>query len=175
MDPFLGEIRMVGFNFAPVGWALCNGSILNIQQNTALFSLLGTTYGGNGTTTFALPDLRGRVPVSQGHGPLTSAYTLGQQGGAENVTLTGAQMPAHTHGLAANSAAGSATSPINGFIASASDSNGGAVTGYATSSNGALNAAAVTVSGGNQAHNNLQPYLSVNFIIATVGIFPSRP
>jgi microcystin-dependent protein len=175
MDPFLGEIKMVGFNFAPQGWALCDGSVLSIQQNTALFSLLGTTYGGNGTTNFALPDLRGRVPVHQGDGPSTSPYMLGQQGGAETVVLTTAQMPTHSHALAANSATGSATSPIGGFIASEIDSNIGAVSAFSPSSNGSMNAGAVAASGGSQAHNNLQPYLCVNFIIALQGIFPPRP
>src|SRR4051812_113885 len=115
--PFLGEIRMVGFNFAPRGWALCNGQILSIAQNTALFSILGTTYGGNGQTTFALPDLRGRVPVSAGQGPGLSSYDLGQVTGSENVTLTVQQLPAHSHNIAADATAGNVGSPSGAHLA----------------------------------------------------------
>ncbi len=175
-DPFVGEIRMVGFNFAPVGWALCDGQLLSIAQNTALFSLLGTTYGGNGTTNFALPDLRGRIPLHQGQGPGLSPYVLGQSSGSENVTLTNAQMPAHSHTLAAASVVGGSASPQNNFIAEVLDPNTGAgVNAFNTTSNGGtMNPGAISTSGGNQPHNNIQPYLCVNFIIALQGIFPSR-
>ena len=123
-EPFLGQIMLVGFNFAPVGWALCNGQILSITQNTALFSLLGTTYGGNGTTTFALPDLRGRAAVGFGQGPGLSNYDLGQSTGTETVTLTVGQMPAHNHMVAANAANGNVSSPSGADLAQSSDNQG---------------------------------------------------
>src|SRR5262245_2996958 len=117
-QPYIGEIRMVGFNFAPLGWALCNGQLLAISQNTALFSLLGTTYGGNGQTTFALPDLRGRIPIHQGQGPGLSNRVLGEVGGQESVALTSQQMPAHTHALLASPSPGTTISPVGSTWAS---------------------------------------------------------
>src|SRR5262245_44407760 len=117
MDPFIGQLMLVPYNFAPRGWALCNGQILPIAQNTALFSLLGTTYGGNGQTTFALPDLRGRVPISSGQGPGLSNYDLGEVGGVETVTLTTTQMPAHGHPVSANSGDPNDSSPANSYPA----------------------------------------------------------
>jgi microcystin-dependent protein len=175
-EPFIGEIRMVGFTYAPQGWALCDGQLLSIAQNSALFALLGTTYGGNGQTTFALPDLRGRVPLHPGQGPGLSPYVLGQSSGAETVTLTATQIPAHNHTVAANSGSGSAENPVGNFPAAITDPNTGApFNAFAASANGTMNPTAVGIAGGSQPHTNLQPYLCVNFIIALEGIFPSHP
>jgi microcystin-dependent protein len=173
-EPFIGEIRMVGFNYAPRGWALCNGQMLSIAQNTALFSLLGTTFGGDGISTFGLPDLRGRVPVHQGDGPATSPYVMGQVGGTETVTLLTSQIPAHTHGLAGFNGAPTTNNPSGAFIATAQTADGDGVNSFAPSTNAALSPASIGISGGSQPHNNLQPYLCVNFIIALEGIYPSR-
>ena len=175
-EPFIGEIVLFAGNFAPRGWMLCQGQILSIAQNTALFSILGTTYGGNGQTTFALPDLRGRVPLGQGQGPGLSPYVLGEASGTENVTLISTEMPAHTHLLAANTAGGSATDPTNNFIAAVSDPNSGSLfSAFAPApANTVMAPNAVGVSGGSQPHNNLQPFLCLNYIIAVQGIFPSR-
>ena len=172
MEPFLGFISMFGFGFAPRGWATCDGQLLSIAQNTALFSLLGTTYGGNGQTTFALPDLQGRVAVHTGQGPGLSPRDLGEVGGVENVTLTTQQIPAHTHGFRVNSAAATDTAVSNNFPAVAGGSVGNA---YGTSQNGSMPADTLQPVGGGQPHNNLQPYLTMNYIIALEGIFPSRP
>ena len=175
-DPFLGEIRLVGFTFAPQGWALCDGQLLSIAQKTALFSLLGTTYGGNGQTTFALPDLRGRVPIHPGQGPGLSNYVLGEQSGSENVTLNTSQLPGHNHPLASSNQQGSSSDPSGYFPAVLNDPAGTiAVNGYLASSNSTLNPAAIGVTGGNQPHSNIQPFLCVNFIICLQGIYPSRP
>ena len=178
-EPFIGQISMFAGNFAPRGWALCNGQLLPIQQNAALFSILGTTFGGNGSTTFALPDLRGRVPVHQGQGPGLSPYTLGQSGGIENVSLLVTQMPGHNHLVGVSNAAGTVTDPTNALPAQI---NTGTVRQPATTAfgyapppqTGTLAAAAVSMAGGSQPHANIQPYLAVNFIIALNGIFPSR-
>jgi microcystin-dependent protein len=162
----LGEIRMVGFNFAPRGWAMCNGQILSIAQNTALFSLLGTTYGGNGQTTFALPDFRGRVPVHQGQGPGLSPQSIGEQAGTETVTLLQTQMPAHNHVVRGNNTLNT-TNRVDGAFP--------AVRGmYAKQDDANMNPAMIQPAGGSQPHENLQPYLVVTFIIALEGIFPSR-
>ncbi|MGD0681343.1 MAG: tail fiber protein [Terracidiphilus sp.] len=177
MDPFLGEIRMVGFNFAPTGWALCNGQTLPISQYTALFSLLGTTYGGNGTTTFNLPDLQGRVPIHQGNGSGLSPYVIGQKGGAENVTLLVNQMPTHNHLVNVNNQPGSNPDPTNGILAEGNNGARPPVLAHnytAAAATGSLAPTAIAASGGNLPHTNIQPYLTVNFIIALVGIFPSR-
>jgi microcystin-dependent protein len=168
--PMIAEIRLFAGNFAPRGWALCHGQILSIAQNTALFSLLGTTYGGDGRTTFALPDLRGRVPVGQGQGPGLSPNSLGQQGGAETHTLTSSEMPAHNHPTQSNKATNDAatTSRPNGKVPAA----GGA---YADTSDGsALDPDLIGAAGGSQPHNNMQPHLALNYIIALQGIYPSR-
>ena len=170
-EPFLGEIRMFAGNFAPRGWALCNGQMLAISTNTALFSILGTTYGGNGTTTFGLPDLRSRVPVHAGQGAGLSNYVLGEQTGVENVTLLQGQMPSHNHMVAANAAA-SATSPAGAVLANDARNPSNI---YAASGDGTtMNPQMIALSGGSQPHANLQPVLCVNFIIALNGIFPSR-
>lgn len=161
--PFLGEIKMVAFNFAPKGWALCNGQLLPINQNQALFSILGTTYGGNGQTTFALPDLRGRSPVHPG-----SQVILGQVGGEENHTLTIAEMPAHTHQAAGDANSATVASPT-GNVWAASDNNP-----FSSAPDTTMNPASVGTAGGSQPHPNQQPYLVVNFVIALQGIFPSR-
>lgn len=172
-EPFLGEIRMVGFNFPPRGWATCNGQILPISQNTALFSLLGTTYGGNGQTTFALPNLQSRTPVQWGSGPGLPIVDLGEQGGVESVTLNATQMPAHGHGMLAASNLATTSDPTNALLAS-KPRFGKDV--YAPPAHlVAMNPADVGVSGANGVpHANLQPYLVVNFIIALQGIFPAR-
>jgi microcystin-dependent protein len=176
-EPFLGEIRLVGFNFAPVGWALCAGQILPINQNTALFSLLGTTYGGNGQTTFALPDLRGRAPVGFGQGPGLSNYDLGQSTGSETVALTVSQIPAHSHLVAANAATANALSPSGADLAQSVVERGAAVNTYSTppmSAQVTLDPATVQPSGGSGPHPNIQPVLAMNYIIALQGIYPSR-
>jgi microcystin-dependent protein len=170
---------MFGGNFAPRGWATCDGQTLPISQNAALFSILGTTFGGNGTTTFALPDLRGRVPVHPGVGPGLSPYALGQSSGSETVTLLAGQMPAHNHLIGASNQAGTVNDPTNAIAALI---NTGSVRTPATTAlgyttppqTGTMAAAAVSATGGGQPHANIQPYLCVNFIIATQGVFPSR-
>ncbi|MFY2556326.1 phage tail protein [Corallococcus terminator] len=171
-EPFVGEIVMFAGNFAPRGWAFCQGQILPIAQNTALFSLLGTTYGGNGTTTFALPDLRGRYPMQPGQGPGLSPRTLGEQGGAETVTLISTQMPAHNHTLNVSSQQGDTETPIG--VVLATDSTATVLNYRAAPIDGTMNPAAIGIAGGNQPHNNMSPFLAINFIIAMEGVFPSR-
>jgi microcystin-dependent protein len=161
--PFLGEVKIVSFNFAPKGWALCNGQLLPINQNQALFSLLGTTYGGNGQTTFALPNLQGRVPLHMG-----SAFVMGQAGGETAHTLNISEMPAHTHIPVGSSNNASVTTPAGNLWAAQS---GG---GYSPSSNANMNPASITNVGGSQPHDNMSPYLVLNFCIALSGVFPSR-
>jgi microcystin-dependent protein len=168
-EQYLGEIRAVSFNFAPKGWALCNGQTMPINQYAALFSLLGTTYGGNGTTTFNLPNLQGRTPVHFGSGASGNQVSLGQVGGAESVTLNGNQSP-HTHLVAAQSSGGNSNTP-SGNLPGASTSP---VQAYGATPNTPMNAAMVGPAGGSQPHNNIQPSLVVNYIIALTGIFPSR-
>jgi microcystin-dependent protein len=168
-EPFIAEVKLFAGNFAPRGWAFCNGQILSIAQNTALFSLLGTTYGGNGTTTFALPDLRSRSPISAGQGPGLPNYQLGQTGGVAAVTLLAGQLPAHNHSLAAAGAATTGT-PSSG-VALATTATAKVYRGPTNLTTMAL---PLTSTGGNQAHENRQPYLGLNFIIALQGIYPSR-
>jgi microcystin-dependent protein len=167
---FVGEVRVFAGNFPPSGWAFCNGQLLPISQNTALFSLLGTYYGGDGLSTFALPDLRGRVPIHPGQGPGLTHRTLGETGGTETHVLTMAEMPAHTHTVAASSANGAADSPAGRVMARSP----AAVPQYAATANADLSGMAVAPSGGSQPHNNMQPYLAVTYIIALQGIFPPR-
>jgi microcystin-dependent protein len=168
-DPFLGEIRMFGFNFAPYGWAMCNGQLLPISQNTALFSLLGTTYGGDGQTTFQLPNLQSRVAIHQGQGSGLSLYDIGQASGSETVTLTQNQMPQHSHSVSASSAPGTSGRPASAVPARST----GEV--YAGSSDGTtMSPSMIGNAGGSQPHTNIQPYLTLNFCIALQGIFPSR-
>jgi microcystin-dependent protein len=171
-EPFIGQIIMAGFNFAPRGYATCDGQLLSIAQNTALFSLLGTTFGGDGRVTFGLPDLRGRVPVHQGQGPGLTNRTMGEVSGSETVTLISSQMPMHNHLLSVTNVAGALGTPNGNFIAASSDS---AVAMYRPTSDGStLNPQSIGLAGGNQPHNNMQPYLVINFCIAMEGIFPSR-
>lgn len=175
-DPYLGEIRMVGFNFAPVGWALCNGQILSIAQNTALYALLGTSYGGNGTTNFALPDLRGRVPISFGQGLDLSLYEIGEIGGVEGVTLTVPNLPTHNHLVNVNNQPANQTDPTKGIPSVVNYTSGHEATVYPAYSNatqtGTMPPAAIGDTGANVPHENRQPYLAINFIIALQGIFP---
>jgi microcystin-dependent protein len=170
-EPFLGEIRMFGFDFAPRGWALCDGRLLPINQNQALFALLGNMYGGNGTTTFALPNLQSRVPIGQGHGAGLSSYVVGQAGGSETVRLTAAQMPAHTHSVKASGSAANSTTP-EGRVPARSVGRSYAATPDTST---VMNANMLGAAGGGQPHANVQPYLAMNFCIAMVGIFPARP
>ncbi|MFC3197129.1 phage tail protein [Parapedobacter deserti] len=179
MEPFLGQIMMVGFNFAPRGWAICDGRLLSIAQNTALFSLLGTTYGGDGRTTFALPDLRGRCAIGMGQGAGRSNYTQGETGGVENVSLISAQMPMHTHQLMASKENGTASDPTNAVIANnqVTIERGKTVAGSAFIQgvpNTTMSPQTIQPVGGNQPHENRQPYIAMNYIIALEGIFPSR-
>lgn len=174
MEPFIGQLMLVGFNFAPRGWALCNGQLLSIAQNTALFSLLGTTYGGNGVTTFALPDLRGRAPLHFGQGPGLSNYDQGQVSGTESVTLLSSQMPPHNHAVAANSNTGTATDPSGAVLASFGSAMPPEGPYTTAGPNTTLAASAVGAAGGGQPHENMPPYLVLNWIIALEGVFPSR-
>lgn len=168
-EPFLGQISIVGFNFAPRGWAQCNGQLISIAQNTALFALLGTTYGGNGQTTYALPDLRGRAPMAFGDGAGLTSRSLGEPSGQETVTLIGAQLPMHTHLLDANSARADRANAAGAALGAAADAT------YATTAPASTLAPnAVTQTGGSQPHNNMQPYLTLNIVIALEGFFPAR-
>jgi len=175
-EPFLGEIRMFAGNFAPRGWALCNGQILPISQNTALFSLLGTTYGGNGVTTFALPDLQSRLPMHWGQGPGLSQRVIGETAGTESVTLINSHMPIHTHTANAASAAGDQPSPSGNVWAVPSDSQGNTLNAFVAPSaaNATLAPQAIGISGGSQPVGIMPPFLCLTFIIALNGIFPSR-
>ncbi len=167
VEPFLGEIRMMSFNFAPKGWAQCNGQLLPINQNQALFSLMGTTYGGNGQTNFALPNFQGRTGISQGAG-----RNMGEVGGQESHTLTPLEMPLHQHFVNTSNDTNARTSqPRNNFPANSSPNN---VYNPGSSANSPMAASAVTTAGGSQAHNNMQPYLAINFCVALQGIYPSQ-
>ena len=176
MDQFLGSLLLVPYNFAPQGWALCNGQLLPIPQNTALFSLIGTTYGGDGINTFALPDLRGRVPISAGQGPGLQPYDLGQSGGAESATLGVSNLPAHNHAVNTVSTAATNKDPANQFLATVPGAAGpGGANVYAAGpANSTLNAGAVSSTGSSQPVDIRSPYLTFNWIIALVGVFPSR-
>jgi microcystin-dependent protein len=170
--PFIGEMRIFAGNFAPLGWALCNGQLLPIAQYDALFALIGTTYGGDGQTTFALPDLRGRVPLHYGAGPGLSSRTIGELGGAEQETLTTGQMPAHTHPPRALGSPGSSSTPSGNVWAGVSV--GAIYTAGDPAPATSMNAATVLPIGGSQPHDNIQPFQCVNFIIALEGIYPSQ-
>ena len=171
MDPFVAEIRMFGFNFAPKGWAFCNGQLLPISQNTALFSLLGTTYGGDGKSNFALPDIQGRVVVDPGQGQGLSQYFEGEVGGSETVTLLANEIPSHTHQMQADVLDLGDTNVLSQNASLALSASG---TLYQSASNATLNAQALAPQGGNLPHNNLQPYLTLNFCLALQGVFPPR-
>ena len=167
MEPFIGFIGMFGGNFAPRNWALCDGTLLSVSQYQALFSILGTTYGGDGRTTFGLPDMRGRVPMHPGSGPGLSTRSLGQKDGVEHVTLTTNQIPSHTHTLRGSDedanigeSAGATLANFVGYVGDAANTN--------------MNGTSIANTGGGQHHNNVQPFLCVNFIIALVGTYPSR-
>jgi microcystin-dependent protein len=172
MDPFIGEIMLFAGNFAPRGYMLCQGQILSIAQNSALFAVLGTTYGGDGQTTFALPNLQGRFPMQQGQGPGLSYRNLGEIAGTETVTLNSTQMPAHTHQLTASTTAGNSDSPSGNLLAN--NGRGGPQFTSAGSVNTTMHPQSVGIAGGNQPHENMPPYLALNFCIAVSGIFPSR-
>lgn len=175
-EPFLAEIRILGFNFAPRGWAQCDGQILPINQNQSLYSLLGTTYGGDGRTNFALPDLRGRTPIHVGSSNGTS-HTLGSKSGEENHTLSASEMPQHRHPVTCSQRVGTEQSPVGANRTLGSESTG-ATAPYADRSTaggfGTMQAGLLNNVGGGQSHNNMQPFLTLNFCIALTGLFPSR-
>jgi microcystin-dependent protein len=171
-SPYLGEIRIFAGNFAPRGWAFCNGQILAINQNQALFALVGTTYGGNGVNNFALPNLQSSVPMSQGQGPGLSPRVIGQALGSQNTSLNSENLPTHTHQLLASSAAGTTRTPSSSTALA--DVGRNQAIYNAGGSSVALNPAALGISGSSQPVSNLQPYLALSFIIALEGIFPSR-
>jgi microcystin-dependent protein len=167
--PFVGEIRMVGFNFAPVGWAFCDGSLIPISENDTLFNLIGTTYGGDGQQTFALPDLRSRIPLHAGTGPGLSTRILSEVGGVETVTLIANQIPSHSHAPQAQSGGGNQSSPSNGIWANSGQGQ------YSTDTPTlALKATLVGQTGGSQPHDNMMPYTVINFIISLFGVYPSQ-
>jgi len=169
-EPFVGEIRMFAGSFAPRGWALCEGQLLGVSQNDALFSLLGTIYGGDGRTTFGLPDLRGRVPIHAGSGPGLSPRSLGAKAGAESVTLIVNQLPSHSHAIQASTDIAAESSPLGNVLAQSSLAG----TYVEVDANASLASSSVTSVGGSRSHTNLMPALCLNFIIALVGIYPSR-
>jgi microcystin-dependent protein len=164
---YVGEIRMVGFNFPPYGWQMCNGQLLAISEYEVLFNLIGTTYGGDGQNTFALPDLRGRTPIHTGTGGGQS-YVQGQQGGVENVTLTTQQLPSHSHPFTVQGASGGALTPAGNFLA------GSALGQYAPTPATGTSGNVLGAAGGAQPHNNLMPYTTVNFVISLYGVYPSQ-
>lgn len=166
-NPYLGEIRMFGGNFAPQGWAKCEGQVLNITEYDALYTLLGTTYGGDGNTTFGLPDLRGRLPLHMGQGPGLSNYAIGAKAGSETVTLVTSQLPAHTHGVRAQTGNGTVSTPTGSIWGTNSQSP------YAKTEANATMAAQTTSAGGSLPHDNMMPYLAVNFIISLLGVYPN--
>lgn len=178
MEPYLGQIQLFGFNYAPRGWAFCHGQILSIAQNSALFALLGTMYGGNGQTTFALPDLRGRVAIGHGKGEGLSIYDLGQQGGSEFVTLIQSQIPAHNHPIYVFNGVGTTDVANGNYLANGAVTiaRGNTVPAnvYGTTPGGQLNQGAVGSQGAGLPHENRQPYLVMNYCIAVQGAFPSR-
>ena len=168
-EPFLGEVKLMGFDFPPRGWSLCGGQLLPINQNQSLYSLLGTTFGGDGRTTFALPDLRDRTPIHVGNG-----HTLGQRGGEQTHILSVAEIPSHTHQLNATNDSSDQAAPTDALLATTGASVGTIYSGNPLSLNTSLNAAAIANAGGGQAHQNMQPYLVISFCIALQGLYPSR-
>ena len=168
-DPFVAEIRIVPFNFAPNGWAFCNGQLMPISQNTALFSLVGTMYGGDGQSTFALPDLQGRAPMQPGQGPGLSLHDQGESGGSDTTALLVSEIPVHAHTLRGSSEEVDRRDPAGKYLAE------GETAYRAAGSQVAMDSDAVSTTGGGQPHNNMQPFLTMNFIIALQGIFPQRP
>ncbi|OIN59192.1 phage tail protein [Arsenicibacter rosenii] len=179
MEPFIGMVCLFAFSIVPRGWARCNGQLLSIVQNQALFSLIGTTYGGDGVTTFALPDLRGRVPNGCGQGPGLSEYVMGQAAGEEHVTLLTSNMPQHNHLLMASEGAATTNDPQNNYLARSTgvlDSGEGTVTvkTYGSQPMTAMNPMSIGMSGGTMPHDNMQPYLTMSYCIALQGIYPSQ-
>jgi microcystin-dependent protein len=170
-DPYVGEIRMFGGNFAPAGWAFCNGALMPIAENDALFQLIGTTYGGDGVSTFGIPDLQGRVPVHQGQGPgVSQVYTIGEKAGVETVTLTTNQIPVHTHSVVASQDLSNTTSPANNVLAQNTQ-----ILMYTQDTvSKFMPPNTVSAVGGNQPHDNMQQYLAISFIISLFGIFPHQ-
>jgi len=168
-DPFIGNIIMFGGTFPPLGWAFCDGSLLAISQYEALFTLIGTTYGGDGQNTFGLPDLRSRIPIHQGQGSGLSNYVIGQVAGTETVTLTAQQMPAHTHGVLSNSGTGTSSDPTNNFLGAQSD-----LLEYFAAPNATMKANAMSNSPGGSSHDNIMPYQALNYVIALEGIYPTQ-
>ena len=178
-EAYVGEIRIVAFNFAPRGWFLCNGQTLAIQQFQALFALTCTEFGGNGINTFQLPNFQGRVPINQGTGPGLSTYVMGEQGGVENVSLLYNNMPIHNHTIGVAAEYGTLTTPSNNILANTATKEGretkpGNFDFVPTTANATMAAGAMSQAGGNVPHTNIQPYLTLNFVIAYQGIFPSR-
>jgi microcystin-dependent protein len=169
-NPFVAEIRIFPFNFAPMGWAFCNGQLMPISQNAALFSLLGTNFGGNGTSDFGLPNLQGSAPLAAGQGPGLSLRDLGEIGGEQAVTLLTTEIPAHSHTASCNAGMGDQYGPVQDYWATDAGGNDE----YASTANALMAGGAVGPAGGNQPHNNLQPYLVFNFCIALQGVFPPR-
>jgi len=170
MDPFVAEIRIFPFSFAPKGWAFCDGQILPLSQNTALFSLLGTTYGGDGKSNFALPNMQGNAPMHPGQGPGLSLHDLGETGGSETVSLLESEIPSHSHSFIASQADGISRLPAGNMVANMIGVNGYATPGTIVQ----MSDQALTPAGGDQPHNNLQPYLTLNFCIALQGVYPPR-
>lgn len=170
-EPFIGNVILFGGTYAPQGWAFCDGSLMSIAQYDTLFSLIGTTYGGDGQSTFALPDLRSRIPVHQGQGPGLGSYIIGQQAGVETVTLLPAQIPSHSHPVLSNSGTAGSQDPTNNFLGTQ-----GTLQEYipGTSANSVMNAAAVANSAGGQPHDNIMPSIALNYIIALEGIYPQQ-
>lgn len=169
-EPYIGEIRMFAGSFAPAGWAFCNGQLIPISENDALFTLIGTTYGGDGQETFALPNLQSRVPIHAGQGPGLNNYTLGEAAGVETVTLSTQQIPVHTHAMIATGDVGALNTPTSNILAQCA----GVKTYSAAAPNTPLNAQAVTPVGGSQPHENMQPFLVISFIISLFGRFPNQ-
>jgi microcystin-dependent protein len=170
-QPYIGEIRMFGGNFAPYGWAFCNGALQSISQNDTLYNLIGTTYGGDGQQTFALPDLQGHIPIHQGQGNGLSTYVLGQKAGSETVTLTSSQLPSHPHTAMGSATGTQQTNPANATWGNNQLPN---TFGPGTSANGTMNMGSTSMTGNSQPHDNLIPFLVVSFIIALTGIYPSQ-
>lgn len=173
-QPFIGEIRMFGFSRTPVGWQACDGSLLAIAENDALFALIGTTYGGDGVNSFAVPDLRGRVPVHQGQGPGLTTRVLGERAGTEQVTLTATQMPAHTHSMIATTAAAGAVTPGTALLPGAVSGDTFYVASTAGNNAVSMSAQMITTAGGNQPHENCMPTLTTQYCIALFGIWPQQ-